>query len=102
MHLEQNRILSLLLVLVSARGVVSAQNNPCKTTEAVSTVGSATVPQATIVYDPNQGICWLADANLSGNPNIVASLGATGVNPNGSMDYAAAQRWVAALNAFDK
>jgi uncharacterized protein (TIGR03437 family) len=102
MHLEQNRILSLLLVLVSARGVVSAQNNPCKTTEAVSTLGSATVPQATIVYDPNQGICWLADANLSGNPNIVASLGATGVNPNGSMDYAAAQRWVAALNAFDK
>ena len=30
-----------------------------------------------------------------------AGLGVTGVNPNGSMDYATAQKWVAALNAYN-
>jgi hypothetical protein len=59
------------------------------------------VAQATIVYDTTQGICWLADANLGGNSEMQASLGVTGINPNGSMDYATALRWVAALNAYN-
>jgi len=54
-----------------------------------------------ILYDANQGVCWLADANLAGDPVMRALLGVTGINPNGTMDYATAQNWVAALNAFD-
>jgi hypothetical protein len=54
-----------------------------------------------IIYDANQGVCWLADANLAGDPATQAALGVTRVNPNGTMDFAAAQEWVAALNAFD-
>ena len=54
-----------------------------------------------VVYDANQGVCWLADANLAGDPKIVARMGVTGINPNGSMDYQTALNWVAALNAFN-
>ncbi len=89
-----------IMILAAAAAVIAfAQNNPCQTTQPVFTLGSAPVPQAAIVYDPNQGVCWLANANLAGDPNMRASLGVPGVNPNGSMDYATALRWVAALNA---
>lgn len=54
-----------------------------------------------IVYDWNQGICWLANANLAGDSNIRAMLGISGINPNGSMDFSTAQKWVAALNALN-
>ena len=49
----------------------------------------------------NQGVGRLADANLAADPDIRAKLGVTGINPNGSMDFATAQKWVAALNAYD-
>src|SRR5579862_7814011 len=101
MQLKLDSAVAFLFLLTSAGGVVFAQDNPCQTAQPVSTLGSAPVPQATIVYDPNQGGCWLANANLAGNPNTVASLGVTGVTPNGSMDYATAQKWVAALNAYN-
>jgi hypothetical protein len=54
-----------------------------------------------VVYDPYQGVCWLANANPAGNPNIVAMMGVANINPNGSMDYATALNWVAALNSFN-
>ena len=54
-----------------------------------------------MVYDQNQGVCWLANANLAGNPNIVATMGVANINPNGSMDYATALNWVAALNSYN-
>jgi uncharacterized protein (TIGR03437 family) len=78
-----------------------AQTNPCRTALPVSTLGSPPVPQAPIIFDPNQSVCWLANADLAGDQNMRTALGITGVNPNGSMDYAAAQRWVAALNAYN-
>jgi len=53
-----------------------------------------------IVHDANQGVCWLADANLAADPIVRASLGVAGIDPNGAMDYATAQKWVAALNAY--
>lgn len=90
-----------LLVLTVTGGTVCAQNNPCQTSQPVSTLGSAPVAQATIVYDPNQGVCWLANANLAGDPNLRASLGVAGINPNGTMDYQTALRWIAALNAYN-
>jgi hypothetical protein len=56
--------------------------------------------QGTIVYDPNQGVFWLADANLAGNSAMRANLGVAGISPNGSMNFVTAQKWVAALNAY--
>jgi hypothetical protein len=53
------------------------------------------------VYDALQRVYWLADANLAGDAGMRAALGVAGVNANGTMDYATAVRWVAALNAFD-
>jgi len=54
-----------------------------------------------IVYDSNQGVCWLADANLAGDPAIRAMSGVAGINPNGTMDFRTAQKWVAALNGYN-
>ncbi len=91
---------AIFFLLTSTRVIGFAQNNPCQTTQMVSTLGSASTTPATIVYDPNQGLCWLADANLAADPTMRASLGVSGINPNGSMDFATAQKWVAALNAY--
>jgi len=101
MHRKLDRVVALLLLAASTAGVASAQSNPCQTTQPVSTLGSAPVAQATIVYDPNQSVCWLANANLAANPAIETSLGVTGIKPNGSMDYGTALRWVAAMNAYN-
>jgi len=54
-----------------------------------------------VVYDANQELCWLADANLAGDPEIRAAMGVTGINPDGTMTYAVALKWVKALNKFD-
>ncbi len=56
-----------------------------------------------VVYDANQNVYWLADANLAGDPVVRARLGAVGlpINPNGTMDYATAQAWVTLLNHYD-
>ncbi len=54
-----------------------------------------------IVYDANQGLCWLADANLAGHAEIRELMNVAGINPNGTMDWATALLWVDALNAFD-
>lgn len=49
------------------------------------------------IYDPNLNVTWLADANLA----ATQTFGVSGINKSGSMDYAAALRWVAAMNALD-
>jgi uncharacterized protein (TIGR03437 family) len=95
------RLSKLHLLLACTAAVTLAQTNPCRTTQPVSTLGSPPVPQAAIVYDPNQNVCWLANADLAADPNVRATLGVPGINPNGSMDYATAQKWVAALNAYN-
>jgi len=71
--------------------------SPCETIQPISI---QPIPKM-IVYDSNQGVCWLADANLAGNPDIRAKLGVTGIDPNGAMDFPTAQKWIAALNAYD-
>jgi len=75
--------------------------NPCETDHLSVGEGSWIDHQAMIVYDPNQGACWLANANLAADPDVVAKLGITDINPNGSMDYATAVKWVAAMNAYN-
>jgi hypothetical protein len=50
------------------------------------------------VYDPNLNVTWLADANLAGKQTF----GVPNINKRGTMDYATALQWVAALNAADQ
>jgi hypothetical protein len=50
------------------------------------------------VYDPNLNVTWLADADLA----ATQTFGVANVNKSGSMDYATALRWVAAMNALDR
>lgn len=63
-----------------------------------------------LVYDSNQGVCWLADANLAGHPEVravvpLAPANPDGslpvINPDGTMDWETALNWVSALNGFD-
>lgn len=70
-----------------------------------------------LVYDSNQGVCWLAHANLAGDPAALALLkpllspanpdpdgdGVTlpVINPDGTMNYETALNWVNALNQFN-
>jgi len=96
------RMAACLLLVNCAANRALAQTNPCRTAQSVSTLGSTSVAQAPIVYDPNQSVCWLANADLAGDPAMRTALGITGIFPNGSMDYATAQKWVAALNAYNK
>ena len=49
------------------------------------------------IYDPNLNVTWLADGNLAGTQTF----GVSNINKSGSMDYATALRWVAAMNALD-
>jgi len=79
-----------LLASIVPRAMAQAEwQNPCGGTWEV-------------VYDRIQGVCWLANANLAGDPNIVAMMGVGTINPNGSMDYGTALNWVEALNAYNK
>ena len=95
------RSAACFFVLTCAATGALAQPNPCRTTQPVSTLGSPPVPQAPIIHDPNQSVCWLANADLAGDPAMRTALGVTGIYSNGSMDYATAQKWVAALNAYN-
>jgi hypothetical protein len=54
-------------------------------------------PDSQTVYDPNLKVTWLADANLAGKQTF----GIANINKSGSMDYATAVLWVAAMNKLD-
>ncbi len=62
---------------------------------AMPTGGLAAAADGKTVHDARLGVTWLADANLA----ATESFGVTGINSSGSMDYATAVRWVAAMNA---
>jgi hypothetical protein len=72
--------------------------------------GLTPVEFGSIVYDSNQGVCWLADANLAGLPDVRAVVPLSNANPDGSvpvinpdgtMDWQTALNWVAALNSYN-
>ena len=67
----------------------------------IHTVGLTPVDNGQIVYDANQKVYWLANADLAADPAIRATMGVTGINPNGAMNYTAALQWVNALNHAD-
>jgi len=68
------RAAAFLLLLTCAAAGAFAQANPCRTALAVSTLGSPPVPQAPIVYDPNQSVCWPANTDLAGDPAMQTAL----------------------------
>ena len=72
---------------------------PATEDKPVAPPGAPLVPAADgqTVYDPALKVTWLADANLPGTQTF----GVANINKSGSMDYATALRWVAALNALD-
>ena len=111
-------IASGTLILVSAAVSAPAQDagylTPCGTAFAAAhstaTNGLASVDRGAIVYDSNQGLCWLADANLAGHPEVraavpLSSLNPDGsapiINPDGAMDFETAVNWVSALNSYN-
>jgi hypothetical protein len=66
--------------------------------DAVGPSGLFLSPDRTTVRDANQGVTWLADANLAGDAAVRAAMGVEGIRPNGTMTYDTALRWVEALN----
>jgi hypothetical protein len=85
----------------------TSDQNPCESSaggfagSAKAVHGLTPTQDGALVYDANQGVCWLADANLAGNPIVRLIMGVPGINPDGTMDYPTALSWVAALNNFD-
>jgi hypothetical protein len=78
--------------------------------QPAGTQGLVLVAGGSIVYDSDQGLCWLADANLAGRPDVraavtLASVNPDGttpvINPDGTMSYGTALNWVDALNHYD-
>jgi hypothetical protein len=54
-----------------------------------------------VVFDMNNQVYWLADANFAASSEgqkIQGETGITTINPNGTMDYLTALAWVQALN----
>jgi hypothetical protein len=66
-------------------------------TPAAAGAGLQVNPGGQTVYDPIAQITWLADANLAAKQTF----GVADINPDGSMEHAAAVEWVAAMNKAD-
>ena len=66
---------------------------------AVPNAHAALIPSADgqTVYDTNLKVTWLANANLA----ATQTFGVKNINANGSMNYATAVQWVAAMNALN-
>jgi hypothetical protein len=55
------------------------------------------------VYDTNQNVSWLADANFAASPEgqaVIKAARITSVSPSGIMDYPTALRFVQAMNTI--
>ena len=79
----------------------SHQAHPATTAQPQMPAGGSTLVArdgGRTVYDAGLAVTWLADANLPAKETF----GITNINRSGSMDYATALRWVAAMNAFDR
>jgi len=76
-------------------------SDPCGNEHGISSRGFGPGESSSIVFDPGQGVCWLANANLAADPDMRMNLGIGNIDPNGAMDFATAQGWVAALNAYN-
>jgi hypothetical protein len=113
--MKSARLLTVSLLLAAAAVSTMAQDRAHETPCGMgwgndSANGLTAVDGGAIVYDRNQGLCWLGDANLAGNPMVRAlvRLAPTNpdgsspvINPDGTMDYQTALNWVNSLNSFD-
>jgi hypothetical protein len=98
---------------VLARAQAGVHETPCGLALggfAPGNHGLTSVDGGAIIYDTNQGLCWLGDANLAGNPAVrahvtLASTNPDGsmpvINPDGTMNYQTALNWVNALNSYN-
>lgn len=95
--------------LVAPPEAAAIWNAPHSAQSAMSN-GLTPVDFGSIVYDSNQGVCWLADANLAGHAEVRALVqlsstnpdgSAPRINPDGTMDWETALNWVNALNAYN-
>jgi hypothetical protein len=106
--------LAVSVASIPALAQPRATTTPCGTTfnnhQPTAAQGLTSVAGGAIIYDANQDVCWLADANLAGDPQIRAAVklspqnpdGSTPViNPDGTMNYQTALNWVAALNNYN-
>lgn len=59
---------SLAGLTVSATAQIGVHTTPCGIALQGSAHGLTPVNGGTLVYDENQELCWLGDANLAGNP----------------------------------
>lgn len=89
-----------LLIMATASAPALAQRN-----RPVAIHGLKLVQEngAELVYDANNKVYWLADANFAASAEgrkIQQEMGVTGIGPNGTMDYPTAQKWVQALNSY--
>ena len=103
-------------VASSAWAIGPGDHTPCGTAIGIEIKGLVPVAGG-LVYDSNQGLCWLAAANLAGDPLARALItpflsprnpdpendGVTlpHINPDGTMDYETALNWVNALNLYN-
>jgi hypothetical protein len=74
--------------------------------QVVPTVLSLSVnPDGQTIHDSALNINWLANANLAATNTFgvqgVTTFGVQGLNADGSMNYATATEWIAAMNAAD-
>ncbi|MBX7194118.1 MAG: DUF1566 domain-containing protein [Sandaracinaceae bacterium] len=96
--------MTLVWVVLAGCGPVMrvAEDAPPVVPDAVHAAPDSPDPgAATTVYDAAQHVYWLANANLAADPAMRAALGVSGINDDGSMSYATALEWIAALNAYD-
>lgn len=69
--------------------------------ESHETKGLTTQDGGQIVYDSNNRVIWLADANFAASEEgrkIAREMGVSGIGQNVTMDYTTAKEWVSALN----
>ncbi len=105
-------VLGTVLLAGAATSATAQASTPCGPSFFHSSGGHGLTPvsSGSLIYDSNEGLCWLADANLAGHPEVRAAVtlspanpdGTTPfINPDGTMDYETALNWVSALNSFN-